>query len=209
MFQGYVERLDNVIQTSAPINPGNSGGPLVNSDGKVIGINTAVAQNGQNIGFALPISVVKDSVNNFNKTGQFNRGYLGVAYKVVTRDLAIMNNIPAGAYVQNVAAGSPAEKAGIQHGDIITIIDGQHIGEKDTVLAGIISKKKIGDVVTITIWRDGKTQAYKNERKAPRPAYNEASSCKRLISTAMPATIRYTRSAACARRWLTYPSVSR
>jgi len=90
-FQGYVEQLDNVIQTSAPINPGNSGGPLVDSSGNVIGINTAVAQNGQNIGFALPINVVKDSMNNFNQTGQFNRPYLGVQYKLITRDVALMN----------------------------------------------------------------------------------------------------------------------
>lgn len=72
-FQGYAERLDNVIQTSAAINPGNSGGPLLNSSGQVIGVNTAIAQGGQNIGFALPINVVKDSLNNFNQTGQSAR----------------------------------------------------------------------------------------------------------------------------------------
>ena len=76
-FQGYIENLANVVQTSAAINPGNSGGPLVNSSGQVIGINAAVSQNGQNIGFALPISISKISIDNFNQTGQFNRPYLG------------------------------------------------------------------------------------------------------------------------------------
>lgn len=160
-FQGYVERLDNVIQTSAPINPGNSGGPLVNSSSQVIGVNTAVAQNGQNIGFALPINVIKDSLNNFNQTGQFNRPYLGVAYKFITRDLAIMNDIPSGAYIQSVVNGSPAAQAGLQTGDIVTKIDGKTLDDKDNSLASLISHKKVGDSITLTVWRDGKTQDIK------------------------------------------------
>lgn len=157
LFEGYVEKLDNVIQTSAAINPGNSGGPLVNSASQVIGINTAVAENGQNIGFALPINVVKDSLKNFNQTGQFNRPYLGVGYKTVTRDLALMNDIPEGAYVQRVVAGSPADKAGIQQGDIIIKIDNQRVGEGNGELVNIVSHKKVGDTITVIMWRDGKT----------------------------------------------------
>jgi S1-C subfamily serine protease len=156
-FAGSVEQLDNVIQTSAAINPGNSGGPLVNSSGKIIGINTAVAQDGQNIGFTLPINTVKDSLSNFNQNGQFSRPYLGVAYKIVTRDSAILNAVPQGAYIQEVAPGSPAEKAGIQQGDIITKIDGQQVTDK-TDLASIIAKKKVNDSLTLTLWRDGKNQ---------------------------------------------------
>lgn len=160
-FQGFAERLDNVIQTDAAINPGNSGGPLLNSSAQVIGINTAIAANGQNIGFALPISVVKDSLKNFNETGQFDRPYLGVAYKIVSRDLAIMNNVPEGAYVQKVVADSAADKAGVQKGDIITKIDNEKITENKE-LAKIIGKKKIGDKIKIEIWRSdgesGKTQ---------------------------------------------------
>lgn len=153
-YQGYVENLNNVIQTSAAINPGNSGGPLVNSNSQVIGINTAVAQGGQNIGFALPISVVKDSLNNFNQTGQFNRPYLGVAYKTITQDVALVNDVPQGAYIQEVVSGSPAAKAGIQAGDIITSIDGQKLSSTNE-LATVIGKKKAGDTISITYWRDG------------------------------------------------------
>lgn len=155
-FQGFVERLDNVIQTDAAINPGNSGGPLLNSKAQVIGVNTAIASAGQNIGFALPINIIKDSLKNFNASGQFNRSYLGVAYKIITRQSALLNEVPEGAYVQDIVAGSPAQKAGILRGDIIVKIDGQKI-QKGTELAAIIAKKKVGDVVIIGLWRDGKT----------------------------------------------------
>lgn len=156
-YAGFVENLNDVIQTSAAINPGNSGGPLVNSSAQVIGINTAVAQSGQNIGFALPINVVKDSLDNFNQTGQFNRPYLGVAYKNITKDVALLNSVPQGAYVQEVVTGSPADAAGIQTGDIITSIDGQKL-DGTTELAAIIGKKKVGDSVSLMYWRDGNTQ---------------------------------------------------
>ncbi len=156
-FQGDVEQLDNVIQTDAAINPGNSGGPLLNSSEQVIGVNTAIAQNGQNVGFALPINVIKNSLKNFNETGQFNRPYLGVVYKIISRDFAILNNIVEGAYVQKVVSGSPADKAGIQKGDIISKIDGVRIQEGKEELAKIISEKKVGDAVTITILRDDRS----------------------------------------------------
>lgn len=155
-FQGFVERLDNVIQTDAAINPGNSGGPLVDSSGQVIGINTAVSQSGQNIGFALPINILKDSLNNFNQTGQFNRPYLGIAYKMVTKDLALINGVAQGAYIESVVSGSPAERAGIKQGDIITKMDGKALdGTKEP--STIIASKKVGDSISMTIWRNGKT----------------------------------------------------
>ena len=157
-FQGYVEELNNVIQTSAAINPGNSGGPLVDSSGKVIGVNTAVAQNGQNIGFALPINVIKSSLDNFNKTGQFNRPYLGVAYKFISKQTALLNDVSQGAYVQQVVSGSPAETAGVQVGDIIVKLNGSQIDDKNNSLAALISQKKPGETITLTILRDGKTQ---------------------------------------------------
>jgi S1-C subfamily serine protease len=154
-FEGYVERLDNVIQTDAAINPGNSGGPLLNSAGQVIGVNVAVAAEGQNIGFALPINLVKESLANFEKTGRFDRPFLGVRYRMISQDLALLNDVPQGAYIVEVVEGSPADKAGIKEGDIITKIDGQLVREKDGGLAKLIAQKKIGETVRLTIWRDG------------------------------------------------------
>ena len=154
-LEGYVEQLDNVIQTDAAINPGNSGGPLLNSAGQVIGINVAVSLEGQNIGFALPINIVKDSIKNFSETGQFSRPFLGVRYRMISRDVAILNEVPEGAYVVEVISGSPAEKAGIKVGDILTQMDGKRIQEAEGGLAKLISEKKVGETVEVTIWRNG------------------------------------------------------
>jgi S1-C subfamily serine protease len=161
-LEGSVEQLDNVIQTDAAINPGNSGGPLLNSSGQVIGINTAVSTQGQNIGFAIPISVVKDTLNNFNKTGQFNRPFLGVAYSMIDKQAALLNDAPQGALVQEVVPGSSADKAGIQVNDIITSIDGQKLSDTgDNTLASIISKDKVGQTITVSVYRDNKSQDIK------------------------------------------------
>lgn len=154
-YEGSVERLDNVIQTDAAINPGNSGGPLINSSGQVIGINTAVSASGQNIGFAIPINVIKDMIKNFNETGKFERPYLGVSYQMVTQEIAKRNDLREGAYVQEVVPGSSAEEAGIQRGDIITRLDGIQINEK-TPLSAVIVKKKVGDRLRIDVYREGK-----------------------------------------------------
>lgn len=154
-LEGYAERLDNVIQTDAAINPGNSGGPLLNSAGQVIGINVAVAAGSQNVGFALPINVIKESLQNFEKTGKFERPYLGIRYRMISQDLALLNEVPQGAYVVEVVTGSPADKAGVAVGDIITKFDGTSVKEKDGGLAKIIAGKKIGDQVKMTLWRDG------------------------------------------------------
>jgi len=154
-FESYVERLDDVIQTDAAINLGNSGGPLLNSSGEVIGINVAVAQGAQNIGFAIPINVVKDALNQFKQTGKFlAKPYLGVRYQAITQRTAIMNNVPQGMYVVEVVVGSPAEKAGIQIDDIITKIDNTQMTE-NTPLSDVLSKKKSGDEVNLEIWRNG------------------------------------------------------
>lgn len=156
-FEGSVERLDNVIQTDAAINPGNSGGPLLNAGGQVIGVNTAVSQQGQNIGFAIPINIVKDSLKTFNETGEFNRPFMGVSYLMINRQTAIRNSLSEGAYVQEVVPGSSAEKAGVKAGDIITKIDNQDVKDQSGGLATFISKKKIGDQITLTINRDNET----------------------------------------------------
>jgi len=156
-YEGSVEQLNDVIQTDAAINPGNSGGPLFNSSGQVIGVNTAVSQNGQNIGFAIPINVIKDAVQNYQQNGEIKRPFLGVSYSLMSQDVAVMNNLPQGAYVQDVQQDSPADKAGLQAGDVILKIDGKQL-DKNNSLADIIAKDKIGQTITITVFRDNNTQ---------------------------------------------------
>ena len=155
-FEGFVEKLDNVIQTSAPISPGNSGGPLLNSSGQVIGINTAIAQEGSNIGFAIPSNVIKDLLENFAKSGNsFERPYVGVRYKMVDKQTAILNDVVEGAYVTEVLEGSPAQKAGLETEDIITEFDGNKVkGDNDQTLAKMILQKKVGDTVQVKYWRN-------------------------------------------------------
>lgn len=157
-LEGFVERLDDVIQTDAAINPGNSGGPLLNSSGQVIGVNVAVAQGAQNIGFAIPINVVKNALGEYNKTGKFPaKPFLGVQYQMIDKEGAVLNNVPQGAYVSDLVAGSPAEKAGILVGDIITKIDGVELKDATGGLADVVSKKKAGDSISMDIWRDDKS----------------------------------------------------
>lgn len=158
-YEGYAEKLDDIIQTDAAINPGNSGGPLLNSLGQVIGVNVAVAEGANNIGFALPVNVVKEALKEFNANGGFSKkAYLGVEYQMISQSNAILNSIPQGAYVVGVVAGSPAEKAEIKDGDIITKVDNEEITEKNGGLSKIISKKKAGDKVEVEVWRDGETK---------------------------------------------------
>lgn len=156
-FQGATETLDNLIQTDAAINPGNSGGPLLNSAGQVIGVNVATTQGAQNIGFAIPINTVKTMIDQFNKTGTISRPFLGVSYTFVSRDLALMNGVPQGAYIQQVISGSPAEKAGIQQGDIITKIDGKAI-DSQNIISDEIQGKKVGNSVSLEVWSNGSTK---------------------------------------------------
>lgn len=161
VYEGYVEKLDNVIQTDAAINPGNSGGPLLDSSGKVIGINVAVAQGAQNIGFAIPIDTVKDALKVFNQTGKFPaKPYLGVRYQSISKRTAVLNNIPQGMYVVEVVEGSPAQKADIKVDDIITKIDGVELNE-NSILSDVIANKKPGDEITIEINRNGETLTLK------------------------------------------------
>ncbi len=154
------ERLDNVIQTDAAINPGNSGGPLLNSEGKVIGVNSAVAGNAQNIGFAIPINIIKESLDNFNRTGKFERPFFGVQYQMISKKTALMNNLPQGAYVVDVVPGTSASEAGITADDIITKFDGTELKD-DTDLAKLINNKKVGDSIELEYYRDGEKKATK------------------------------------------------
>src|SRR3989344_25720 len=157
-FEGS-EKLDDVIQTDAAINPGNSGGPLLNSAGQVIGVNVAIAASAENIGFAIPVNVLKDALKTFNETGNFaSKPFLGVEYQMIPEKTAIMNNVPQGAYVANVVSGSPAEKAGVKEEDIITKFDGVELKEEKD-LASEIKNKKVGQTVSIEVWRDQSAQS--------------------------------------------------
>lgn len=153
----FAERLDNVIQTDAAINPGNSGGPLLNSSGQVIGVNVAVAQGANGIGFALPINVVKDSIKNFEATGKFSRPFLGVQYRIIPKRTALLNDMPAGAVIIEVVEGASADKAGLEPGDVITKFDGVDLtsDSNENALSKEISTHKVGDKVEVEYIRDG------------------------------------------------------
>ncbi len=161
---GNTELLDHVIQTDAAINPGNSGGPLLNLSGQVIGVNVAVAQGSQNIGFALPINSVKSAIESVKNTGKIVRPYLGVRYVAINTEMKEKNNltvdygvlVKAGANQNELAVipGSPADKAGIVENDIILEVDGVKLDEKNT-LASIVRQKKIGNAITLKILHKG------------------------------------------------------
>ncbi len=148
---------DSFIQTDASINPGNSGGPLINMKGEVIGINTAIIASGQGIGFAIPINMVKEIVPQLQEKGHVTRGWLGVSIQEVTPALAKSFDLKEkkGALVAEVVSGSPAEKAGIEQGDVIVEFDGKEVvGSKD--LPRMVASTPVGKSVSIKLWRNGK-----------------------------------------------------
>lgn len=161
---GQTESLTDLIQTDASINPGNSGGPLLNMAGQVIGINTAIAQDANGIGFSIPINSTKGVLAGVLETGKVNRAYMGVNYLSITPEVAkeYTLSVKNGAYVfassgSAVASGSPAEKAGLKNDDIIVKINETVVGPQGA-LSSIIGQFKPGDTVTITYLRDGKEQ---------------------------------------------------
>jgi len=161
---GNTENLTDLFQTDAAINSGNSGGPLVNINGEVIAINTAIAGGAQNIGFAIPINDVKGLVNGVLSTGQLKQPYLGVRYVSLTDDLAYQNNLDVtrGAYIvpsddnSSVVANSPAQKADLKEKDIITKVNDISIDDK-TSLTSALSQFKVGEKVKLTVIRGNET----------------------------------------------------
>jgi serine protease Do len=161
---GNSERLEGVIQTDAAINPGNSGGPLLNLKGQAIGINTAIDRQGQLVGFAIPINVVASAISSVEKSGKVVRPYLGVRYVELDSNFVKEKNLSvnSGAYVVSqgkepaVMVGSPADKAGLKEGDVITKVNGQALGDQLS-LSQTISRLGVGETVRLTVVREGKT----------------------------------------------------
>ncbi|HSY44125.1 MAG TPA: Do family serine endopeptidase [Candidatus Acidoferrum sp.] len=160
-FNGY----ENFIQTDAAINPGNSGGALVDADGRLIGINTAIAGNSggnEGIGFAVPINLARHVVDRLIHGGKVTRGYMGVIPEDISPGLAQNFNLTNenGALVGDVKPGSPADKAGLKSGDVITEFNGQTVnGRNDLLLA--VSDCSPGQEVTVKFTRDGQPNSLK------------------------------------------------
>jgi len=163
-IENQMQNLRGLIQTDAAINPGNSGGPLINMEGKVIGINTAMIAGAQNIGFAIPINYAKKDLEEVKKYGKIIMPFLGVKYVLISKEMAEANKLPVndGALVVRealgespVVEGSAADKAGVKEWDIILECDGQKITTKNP-LANILQKCKIGGETVMKVLRDKK-----------------------------------------------------
>ncbi|WP_330873144.1 trypsin-like peptidase domain-containing protein [Thermotomaculum hydrothermale] len=151
--------LESFLQTDAAINFGNSGGPLVNMAGEVIGVNTAISAQGQNIGFAVPINLVKEVLPDLKKYGKVERGALGVTVSKLSDTDKKAFGVDHGALVQSVQPGMAADKAGIKPYDIIIKVNGKEIKTNDD-LVKIISSHKPKDKVKITVIRNGKEKEF-------------------------------------------------
>jgi S1-C subfamily serine protease len=156
--------LKGLIQTDAAINPGNSGGPLVNMEGEVIGINTAMIAGAQNIGFAIPVNYAKKILEEVKKYGKIKRPFLGVRYVILNKELSQHNKLPVdyGALVVRerlgesaIIKGSPVDKAGLKEYDIILELNEEKITEENPI-TDIIQKFKINEEIRLKIIREGK-----------------------------------------------------
>ncbi len=168
---GSTKPLNNLIQTDAAINPGNSGGPLLDADGNVIGINTAIASGSNGIGFAIPIDIAKAIMAQAVAGQQLARPYLGISFVSLDRQFADKQKLPvdAGAWVGSldqttgqpttegaVKSGTPADLAGVKGGDIITAVGGKTI-DQEHPLDAALAQFAPGDTVKVDVLRDGKT----------------------------------------------------
>jgi len=161
---GQEEVLRDIIQTDAAINPGNSGGPLLNLESAVIGVNVAVAQGAENIGFAIPVNQIKRAVDEVRRTGRIAVPYIGVRYILLNEEISQQAGLSTdyGALVQRgerltdfaIIPGSPADKAGLVENDIILEIDGERV-DSEHPLANIIAGKQVGDAVKLRIQHKG------------------------------------------------------
>ena len=159
-----------IIQTDAAINPGNSGGPLFDMRGRVIGVNSSIRTtnstgglggqpSNSGVGFAVPVNTVKRVATQLLETGQARYPYLGASLGPV--DSQVGDGVKQGAIVSNLVAGEAGERAGLKVGDIITAFNGQAIKDPDALIGTMLSTAKVGDTVTLTIVRGGKSQDIK------------------------------------------------
>lgn len=151
--------FDGFLQTDAAINPGNSGGPLIGLDGKVVGINSAIIPYAQGIGFAVPINMAKDVVDDLVRYGKVNRGWLGVYIQPISEEFAKAYDLRSndGAVVSDVVPDSPAEKAGIMRGDVLIKLNNEAIKDPGQFVS-MVRKCAAGDEVSIDLIRHGKEQ---------------------------------------------------
>jgi len=154
-----VRTYQNLIQLDAAINPGNSGGPLLNIQGEVIGINTAVSQAGQGIGFAIPINEIKGIVDQLKTEGEVTQPWIGIAFSSISKEMQEYFNLEnrEGVIVIEVYQDSPADEAGLQNYDIIKEIDQQKITSTSQV-SEMIKNKEVGDKIMFKIIRNGNSK---------------------------------------------------
>ncbi|SRR5579884_3256449 len=152
---------DDFIQTDAPINPGNSGGPLFNLNGEVVGVTSAILARAQGIGFAIPVNLAKDIIEQLKDGGKVVRGWLGVQVQELTPEIAETMKLPdlKGALVSDISIGSPADKAGIKRGDIILEFNGHKIDNNEE-LPRMVAMTRPGTYVKIKALRDGGEKSF-------------------------------------------------
>jgi len=152
-------QLEDFLQTDASINPGNSGGPLVNLEGKVIGINTMIAGIGTGVGFAVSEAIARPIAQQLIEQGKVVRPYVGLSMQTITpsvREAIGAQSPEKGALVAELQKGSPAEQAGVQPGDVIVALDGKPTADSRDVQQAVL-QHKVGDQLELQVWRDGKT----------------------------------------------------
>lgn len=158
-FGSSTKMYENVIQTDAAVNAGNSGGPLISTEGKVIGVNFATTSNADNISFALPINIVKQRLEEYRTYGKFIKPYIGISYQMISEYQAMyFKDVVAGALVMNIDSNGPASKVDIKRGDIITKVNDTPV---DQSFSYMIQSYKVGEEISLEIWRDGVTKSVK------------------------------------------------
>ena len=153
---------DDFIQTDASINPGNSGGPLLNTEGEVVGINTAILSSGQGLGFAIPANMARTILVQLKEKGRVSRGWVGVSVQTLNPELVKSLGLRSdqGALVSEVIAGGPAERAGIQRGDLITSFDGKAI-KQVIQLPSLVASISPGKQVEVRVLREGEEKSFR------------------------------------------------